>query len=242
MPRFFVPTELSIGSMINLPDAVAHHCQVLRLGIGDPVMLFNGTGGAYVASLCLIEKKRVSAELKLFDPTEVELPYALTLAQALPEAGKMDWIVEKAVELGAAGIQPLTAQRCVTRLNAERAEKRRSHWHSIIASACEQCGRNRLPQLGELHDFKPWVSQQDLHRRIILSPYADQSLADWARHHPAQALTLIIGPEGGLTEQEVQQAVSHGALALSMGARILRTETAGLSAIATINAHWGDQC
>ena len=240
MPRFFVPAELSIGLIIPLPDTVAHHCQVLRLGLGDTVVLFNGTGGAYVASLCAIEKKRVSAELKLFDPTEVELPYALTLAQALPESGKMDWIIEKAVELGAAGIQPLTAQRCVTRLNAERAEKRRTHWHSILASSCEQCGRNRLPQLGELRDFKPWISQQDLHRRIILSPHADQSLSDWARHHPPQPLTLIIGPEGGLTEQEVHLAVQHGALALSMGPRILRTETAGLSAIATINAHWGD--
>lgn len=240
MPRFFVPAELSIGLIIQLPDPVAHHCQVLRLSIGAPIVLFNGTGGAYVASLCVIEKKRVSAEIKLFDPTEVELPHALTLAQALPESGKMDWIIEKAVELGAASIQPLTTQRCVTRLTAERAEKRRSHWFSIIAAACEQCGRNRVPQLGELLDFKQWISQQDLHRRIILSPYGEQSLADWARHHPAQPLTLIVGPEGGLTEQEVALAGQQGTLALSMGPRILRTETAGLSAIATINAHWGD--
>ena len=240
MPRFFVPAELSIGLIIQLPDTVAHHCQVLRLALGDTIVLFNGTGGAYVASLCAIEKKRVSAELKLFDPTEVELPYALTLAQALPETGKMDWIIEKAVELGAAGIQPLASQRCVTRLSAERAEKRRTHWLSIVAAACEQCGRNRLPQLGELLDFKPWVSQQDLHRRIILSPYGTESLADWTRHHPPQPLTLIVGPEGGLTEQEVQLAMQHGALALSMGPRILRTETAGLSALATVNAHWGD--
>jgi len=239
MPRFFYPSELSVGAVVDLPDAVAHHCQVLRLTVGAPIVLFNGTGGSYIACLSSIEKKRASAEVKTFNPDEVELPYALTIAQALPEAGKMDWIIEKAVELGAAGFLPLTAQRCVTRLSGERAEKRRAHWQGIIASASEQCGRNRLAQLGELTEFKQWISQQDLHRRIILSPQADLSLSDWARHHPAQALTLIIGPEGGFTEQEYQLAIDQGALPLSMGARVLRTETAGLCAISTINAHWG---
>jgi len=239
MPRFYYPSELSIGAVITLPKPVTHHCQVLRLAVGDTVVLFNGTGGCYVASLCSIEKKRAAAEVKTFIPDEVELPYSLTIAQALPEASKMDWIIEKAVELGAAGILPLTAQRCVTRLSGERVEKRRAHWQGIIASASEQCGRNRLAQLGQLTEFKQWIAQQDLHRRIILSPHADLSLADWARHHPAQALTFIIGPEGGFTEQEYQLAIDQGALPLAMGARVLRTETAGLCAIATMNAHWG---
>jgi 16S rRNA (uracil1498-N3)-methyltransferase len=239
MPRFYYPSELSIGAVITLPEPVTHHCQVLRLAVGDTVVLFNGTGGCYVASLCSIEKKRAAAEVKTFIPDEVELPYSLTIAQALPEASKMDWIIEKAVELGAAGILPLTAQRCVTRLSGERVEKRRAHWQGIIASASEQCGRNRLAQLGQLTEFKQWIAQQDLHRRIILSPHADLSLADWARHHPAQALTFIIGPEGGFTEQEYQLAIDQGALPLAMGARVLRTETAGLCAIATMNAHWG---
>jgi len=239
MPRFYYPSELSIGAVITLPEPVTHHCQVLRLAVGDTVVQFNGTGGCYVASLCSIEKKRAAAEVKTFIPDEVELPYSLTIAQALPEASKMDWIIEKAVELGAAGILPLTAQRCVTRLSGERVEKRRAHWQGIIASASEQCGRNRLAQLGQLTEFKQWIAQQDLHRRIILSPHADLSLADWARHHPAQALTFIIGPEGGFTEQEYQLAIDQGALPLAMGARVLRTETAGLCAIATMNAHWG---
>ncbi len=239
MPRFYYPSELSIGAVITLPEPVTHHCQVLRLAVGDTVVLFNGTGGCYVASLCSIEKKRAAAEVKTFIPDEVELPYSLTIAQALPEASKMDWIIEKAVELGAAGILPLTAQRCVTRLSGDRVEKRRAHWQGIIASASEQCGRNRLAQLGQLTEFKQWIAQQDLHRRIILSPHADLSLADWARHHPAQALTFIIGPEGGFTEQEYQLAIDQGALPLAMGARVLRTETAGLCAIATMNAHWG---
>jgi len=239
MPRFYYSEVLQIGATISLPESVAHHCQVLRLTVGDTIELFNGTGGAYVASICNVEKKHIAAEIKMFNPDEVELPYAVTLAQALPEASKMDWIIEKAVELGAAGIQPLAAQRCVTRLSGERAEKRRTHWQSIIASASEQCGRNRLAHLGPISDFKQWINQQDLHRRLILSPIADHSLAEWARHHPAQAITLIIGPEGGLSEQEYQLAISQGAIPLSMGPRILRTETAGLNAIATLNSHWG---
>ena len=238
MPRFFYPSELTPGAKVTLPDKVTRHCHVLRLSAGTPIILFNGTGGSYVACLTSIEKKHATAEVKTFNPHEVELNYAITLAQALPEASKMDWIIEKAVEAGAAGIQPLTSQRCVTRLTEERAEKRRAHWQGIIESASEQCGRNRLGHLGQLRHFNEWVQQRDLHRRLILSPHADHSLAAWAKHHPAQAVTVMVGPEGGFTEQEIQLAIHHGAMPLSMGARILRTETAGLSAISTINAHW----
>ena len=212
---------------------------MLRLNPGDTIVLFNGTGGSYVASLTSIDKKRAAAEVKTFDSSEVELPYAITLAQALPESSKMDWIIEKAIELGAAGIQPLAAQRCVMRLSGERAEKRRLHWQGVIESASEQCGRNRLAQLGEVSDFKQWIAQQDMHKRLFLSPRADHSLADWVKHHPAQALTIMIGPEGGFSEQEEQLALQHGAIGLSMGSRVLRTETAGLAALASITALWG---
>ncbi len=238
MPRFYFPADLQIGAQVDLPEQVAHHCQVLRLAIGDMLVLFNGSGGSYVASLCSIEKRHVTVDIKTFDPTEIELPYAISLAQGLPESGKMDWIIEKAVELGAAGIHPLQTQRSVTRLSGDRAEKRRTHWQGVIESASEQCGRNRLAQLGGIADFKQWISQQDMHRRIILAPDAQQSLADWARHHPAQALTLIVGPEGGFSEAELRLATDHGAIALGLGPRILRCETAGLAAISTINAHW----
>jgi 16S rRNA (uracil1498-N3)-methyltransferase len=239
MPRFYLPFELTIGATIPLPVKVAHHCQVLRLSIGDQIVLFNGTGGSYVASISAMEKKSVIVEVKTFDPREVELNYAITLAQALPEASKMDSIIEKAVELGASGIQPLTTQRCVTRLSEERAEKRRSHWQAIIESASEQCGRNRLAHLADVHSYTTWINQQDLHRRLILSPNAEQSLSDWAHHHPAQAVTVMIGPEGGFTEQELLLAINQGAIPLSMGERILRTETAGLCAITMLNSHWG---
>jgi 16S rRNA (uracil1498-N3)-methyltransferase len=230
---------MALGLTVALPEAVAHHVQVLRLAEGGLVTLFNGDGGEYSAVLSTIGKRSVSAEIKAHIAREVELPFAITLAQALPEASKMDWIVEKAIELGVTGIQPLAAQRCVVRLSAERAEKRLAHWQGIIVSASEQSGRNRLAQLGQLQDYKQWITQQDLHRRIILTPRAEQSLAHWARHQAPQAVTLVIGPEGGLSDQEEDAALRHGALPLAMGPRILRTETAGLAAVAILSAAWG---
>lgn len=240
MPRFYCAHPLSVGAIIALPDHVAHHVQVLRLAVGDRITLFNGEGGEYTATLTVIEKKRVSAEVKTFSPREIELPYAITLAQALPETSKMDWIIEKAVELGATAIQPLAAQRCVVRLSDERAARKLAHWHGIIVAASEQCGRNRLPHLAQTADFNDWIGQHDLHHRILLTPHAEQSLSDWARHHPPQAVALLVGPEGGFTEGEESAARAHGALALSMGPRVLRTETAGLAGITTLNAVWGE--
>jgi len=240
MPRFYYPQTLSIGAVIDLPDHVAHHVRVLRLMTGAHLTLFNGEGGEFTATVGLIEKKRVSAEVKTFSPREVELPYAITLAQALPEASKMDEIIQKAVELGATSIQPLAAQRCVVRLSNERAAKKLLHWQAIIVAAAEQSGRNRLTHLAEPTDFSDWIAQHDLHRRIMLSPRAEQSLSDWTRHHPPQALSLLIGPEGGFSEKEEETARAHGALTLSMGTRILRTETAGMAALAAINAVWGE--
>ena len=239
MPRFYCSQSLALGTVVTLPEAVARHVQVVRLAVGDRVTLFNGEGGEYTATISAIEKKHVTAEIKLFEPHEVELPYAITLAQALPEASKMDWIVEKAVELGVHAIQPLASQRCVVRLSAERAEKRLQHWAGIVVAASEQSGRNRLATVAGPVDFTQWIAQQDLHPRIMLSPRSGQSLSDWARHHPPQSVALMIGPEGGFTEQEEAQAQAKGVLMLGMGPRVLRTETAGLAAVAALNAVWG---
>jgi 16S rRNA (uracil1498-N3)-methyltransferase len=239
MPRFFCPQPLAIGQIITLPEPVAHHIQVLRLAPGELITVFNGDGGEYSATLTQIERRSVSAEIKAHHAREVELPFAVTLAQALPEGSKMDWIIEKAIELGVTGFQPLAAQRCVVRLSAERAEKKMGHWQGIIESASEQSGRNRLARLAPLQDYKQWITQQDMHRRIILTPRAQQSLPDWARHQGPQAVTLVIGPEGGLTEAEENDALRHGALALAIGPRILRTETAALAAVAALSGLWG---
>lgn len=240
MPRFYCNEPMRVGLQLTLPDAVARHVQVLRLAVNDVITVFNGKGGEYSAALISVEKKCVKVELKAFSAREAELSHGLTLAQGLPEGTKMDWIIEKAVELGATAVQPLAASRSVVKLTAERATKKMEHWQGVMAAAAEQCGRNRLPHLAAPAEFSQWVSQQDLHRRILLSPRGTQSLSDWARHHPAQALTIIIGPEGGFSEAEEAVAISHGALCLTMGPRVLRTETAGLAALAAINAIWGE--
>lgn len=240
MPRFYCPQPLAIGAVLALPDRIAHHIHVLRLAADEAITLFNGEGGEYTATLSAIEKKRAFAEIKTFSPREAELPYAVTLAQALPEGAKMDWIIEKAVELGATAIQPIASRRCVVKLSAERSAKKMEHWQGIIAAAAEQSGRNRLAHLAEPAALQDWLGQQNLHRRILFSPRAQQSLSDWARHHPPQAVALLVGPEGGFSEQEEQAAIDAGLLALSVGPRVLRTETAGLAALAALNAVWGE--
>jgi len=240
MPRFYVAQPLAEGQVMDLPPEVAHHIHVLRLAPGDSLILFNGGGGEYTAVLVEVQKKRASCTVKLFDPREVELPFAVTLAQGLPEGTKMDWILEKAVELGVAGLQPLAARRSVVRLSAERAEKKLEHWQGVVVAAAEQSGRNRLLQLAPPLAFGDWIGQHDLHRRVILTPRASESLAHWARHQPPQALTLMVGPEGGFSDEEEALALRHGALPLAMGPRILRTETAGLAAAAMLAALWGE--
>ena len=239
MPRFYCPQPLTVGDTISLPDAVAHHARVVRLQSGAELCLFNGDGGEYVAQLASVEKKSASARIVAFVARDCELPYEITLVQGLPEASKMDWIIEKAVELGVAALQPLAAQRCVVRLAGERAEKKLAHWQGVVVAASEQSGRNRLARLAPIDDFYGWIGQQGMHKRILLTPRGTGSLPDWARHQPPQTLALMVGPEGGFTAQEEDAAIAQGAIALTMGPRILRTETAGMAAVAALNALWG---
>lgn len=240
MPRFYLDQSLEIGMQCELPEDLSHHIGVLRLKVGDTVTLFNGRGGEFAATLSVMEKRRVTAHIKTFDAREAEPGHSLTLAQALPEGTKMDWVIEKAVELGVTTIQPLMAARSVVRLSDERAGKKLAHWRAIVAAASAQCGRNRLPSVAMPQAFSSWIDQHDLHPRILLSPRGQQSLTDWARHRAPQAITLIIGPEGGLNEAEEQAAISRGAICLSIGSRVLRTETAGITAIAALHALWGE--
>ena len=238
MPRFYCPQPLVNGSTIELPEAVAHHLHVVRLQPGAALTLFNGEGGQYRATLVETGKRRATAVIDAHEAIEAEAPYSVTLAQGLPEGSKMDWIIEKAVELGVAAIQPLAAARSVVRLSGERLEKRQAHWHGVIVAASEQCGRNRLAQLLPMTDVQPWLAASAGTTRILLSPRATESLAGWARANAPQAVTLLIGPEGGLTSQEEDTAVAAGALSLSMGPRVLRTETAGLAALAVLAGAW----
>jgi 16S rRNA (uracil1498-N3)-methyltransferase len=239
MPRFFCPQPLSPGAIVDLPEAVAHHLHVVRQQPGDELVLFNGEGGQVSARLTEIGKRRASAEVLAHQAVEAELPYPVTLVQGLPEGSKMDWIVEKAVELGVSGIVPLAAQRSVVRLSGERADKRLAHWQAVVISASEQCGRNRLAEVAPVQDFQRWIDAPCDTTRILLTPRATDSLAAWARVTPARATCLLVGPEGGFSTAEEDAALAAGAIALSMGPRVLRTETAGLAALAILAASWG---
>ena len=241
MPRFYCPQPFTVGETVDLPEAVAHHARVVRLQPGAELCLFNGDGGEVVAQLLTVEKRSASARILTCVARDVELPYEITLAQGLPEASKMDWIIEKAVEMGVAAIQPLAAQRCVVRLSGERAEKKAAHWQGVIVAASEQSGRNRLARLAPVDDFHGWIGQQSMHKRLLLTPRGKQSLSEWARHQPPQAVALMVGPEGGYTPQEEDAAMAQGAIAVTMGPRILRTETAGIAAVAALHALWGAQ-
>ncbi|WP_296946593.1 16S rRNA (uracil(1498)-N(3))-methyltransferase [uncultured Massilia sp.] len=240
MPRFYCPQPLVAGSIVDLPETVAHHLHVVRQQPGDALVLFDGAGGQVRARLVEIGKRRASAEVLAHEAVEAELPFAVTLAQGLPEGSKMDWIVEKAVELGVAAIQPLAARRSVVKLSGERADKRLAHWQGVVVSASEQCGRNRLAQVAPVEDVGRWIARPaGAAVRILLSPRADASLAQWTRANPAQDVCLLVGPEGGFGDEEEAAAIAAGALPLSMGPRVLRTETAGLAALAILAAQWG---
>jgi len=244
--RLFCPTPLRSGEVIDLPSAVAHHAsRVLRLREGDTVTLFNGEGGEFEARLTRIESRLVSAAVGKHDPVERESPLTVTLLQGLAGAERMDYVIQKAVELGVAAIAPVTMARSVTRLDAARASKRAEHWRSVIVASCEQCGRNRLPLLRPLCDFDAALGSPDdpgaatgAALSLVLSPGEGSSLTAFDR--PSGAIRLLIGPEGGLAPEELAAAQRAGFRNVRLGPRVLRTETAGLAALAAMNALWGD--
>lgn len=242
IPRFYCPLHLATSRSVCLPPEAAHHAlRVLRVRVGDELVLFDGQGGEYPGRVT--EAGRVlRVELDDWLDVERDAPLALTLAQALPAGDKMDWVVQKAVELGAAAIQPLQAKRSVVRLagDRERAEKRTTHWQQVAVSACEQCGRNRLPKIGTLLDLPHYLAQPagENETRLLLAPQHGARLPELPR--PLGAVTLLIGPEGGFDEAEEKAALSVGFQAVTLGPRVLRTETAGLAAMAAIMALWGD--
>jgi len=238
--RFYCPIPLQTGRTVTLPDEAAHHAlRVLRLRSGDAVLVFDGRGGEYSGRVT--ETSPVfRLALTAWHDVERETTVALTLAQALPSGDKMDWVVQKAVELGVTAIQPLQSKRGVVRLAGERAEKRRNHWQQVAIAACEQSGRNRVPEIAPLFDLPHYLARPpgDNETRLLLSPHAGLSFSDLPR--PTGAVTLLIGPEGGFDEQEEATALAVGFLAVRMGPRVLRTETAGLAALAALLAMWGD--
>jgi 16S rRNA (uracil1498-N3)-methyltransferase len=238
-PRFYCREALSPGAHIDLPEPVARHAvRVLRLPPGAAVVLFDGRGGEYDARIERIERDRVVAALGAWRDVERESGLKVTLVQAVQAGEKMDYTVQKAVELGVSHIVPVDSRRSVIRLSGERAARRVAHWQGVAASACEQCGRNEVPQLAPLERLESWLARPaDGVLRLILAPDAEQALVDLP---PVASVQMLIGAEGGLDPQEIVAAQQVGFKAVRMGPRILRTETAGLAALAAMQALWGD--
>ena len=240
IPRFHLSLPLTVGATVLLDDdAFNHAIRVLRLKPGASLALFNGEGSVFAATLIDIGKREAQAQITKILTGEVESPLRVVLAQGVSRGEKMDYTLQKAVELGVAAIQPLFTERSGVALRAERLDRKIQHWRGIVIGACEQCGRNRLPELRKPLTLTAWLArftEPDL--RLLLDPLADHSLR--GLEPPMNGITLLIGPEGGLSPVEIAQAGRAGFTGVRLGPRILRTETAGMAALAAMQALWGD--
>jgi 16S rRNA (uracil1498-N3)-methyltransferase len=235
-PRFYADAALRAGGNCLLPETAAHHAvHVLRLRAGDEVIVFNGRGGEFAGRIAAIERLRISIDLLQHRAVEREAPLHVTLVQAVSAGEKMDSTVRKAVELGVAAIQPVLATRSVARPKGERAESRREHWQKVVIAACEQCGRNRIPEvkpLLPLQDYRPEDGT-----KLLLSPRSELPLS---KAEKSDRYIVAAGPEAGFDAEEEAALAAHGFVPVKLGARVLRTETAALAAVAAINALRGD--
>ncbi|MDN4589773.1 16S rRNA (uracil(1498)-N(3))-methyltransferase [Xenophilus aerolatus] len=233
MPRIHCPDALSPGQSLALPAGAARHVQVLRLQPGDALTLFDGRGGEYAATVERMGRSDVQVQVGAHDPVEREAPIAVHLAVGMPANERMDWLVEKAAELGAASIQPLVTAHGVLRLAGERAEKKRAHWQAVAIAACEQCGRNRVPPVHAPLAFDAWMAAlpdaDDARLLLAFAPDA-RALRD-STAAGAAGITVLSGPEGGLNAQEEAAARARGFQAVTLGPRVLRAETAALAAL-----------
>ncbi|QWF71070.1 16S rRNA (uracil(1498)-N(3))-methyltransferase [Methylomonas paludis] len=236
--RIYVNAALNRGQLLTLDDAAAHYVRsVLRLKQDQVLVLFNGQGGEYICRLSEVSRKQVCASIDEQVQRDVESPLKVRLGMGISRGDRMDWAIQKAVELGVNHITPLITERCVIKFNDDKKHQRRQHWQHIIQHAAEQSGRCHLAELGEINALPDWVGkQQDL--KIFLDPYAEHSLADLKNEHGL--LTLLSGPEGGFSQLERQCALTAGFTPVRMGSRILRTETAVLAALAAVQTLWGD--
>lgn len=238
VPRIYHPEPLQLGATLELSDqATQHVARVLRMSEGDALHLFDGQGGEYQAQIRSCDKRHVTVELLSFDSRESESPLVITLAQGVSKGDRMDYTLQKAVELGVSRIVPLDTERSVVNLKGERREKKMAHWQGVLISACEQCGRNRVPELLPWQSLSSWLTEPLSGLGLLLDHRAEQGLYALPE---TRALTLLIGPEGGLADTEREQAIQRGYQGLRLGPRVLRTETAALTAIAALQARWGD--
>lgn len=244
--RFYHPEEIATGQLVALSDTNQRHAtHVLRLKKGDAVTLFNGRGGEFSAHIDQTNKSGTTVLVGAYHDTDRESPLSIELAQAICVNEKMDWIIQKAVELGVTRIQPISTARSIVHLSGERASKRQQHWQKIAVSACEQCGRNYVPLVSPLMTLPEWLSRKKTDKSsndlsLMLSTTATQSLHGIAKPSADANLALVIGPEGGFTTEEETAILHTGFIPIRLGKRILRTESAALAAIAALQTLWGD--
>ena len=238
MPRFYLPAPLAPHTTFSLPDNIVRHIHVLRLNTGDNITLFNGTGSDFDATLQEIGKRHAECHITAQRQPENESPLAITLVQAISSGERMDFTLQKSVELGVRAICPIISERCVVRLSGERADKRVQRWQDIVIAACEQSGRSIVPTVLPVVSFSDYLRQMPPELHLMMSLRRATTLRDIA---PApQTLRLMIGPEGGWTPAEEQAAQAAGVHAITLGKRVLRTETASLAAMAAMQVLWGD--
>lgn len=239
MPRFHLPENLSVGQTVALPDNIVRHLNVLRVRPNENITLFNGKGKAHAARLTVLEKRRAGAEILHEETADAESPLNITLIQSISSGERMDFTLQKSVELGVTAIQPVISERCIVRLDGERAAKRLARWQEIVISACEQSGRNTVPPVLPIIGYREALDKMPSEStKLIMSINRARKLGDIRQ--PSGAIVFMVGPEGGWTEQEEQQAFDAGFQAVTLGKRILRTETAPLAAIAAMQTLWGD--
>ncbi len=239
LTRVYVDAPLASGMRVTLQGSAAGHLtRVLRLRVGEALTVFNGAGGEYAASIEHAHAGRVAVAIGELRAIERESPLTLTLAQGVSRGERMDLVVQKATELGASGLAPVLAERSVVRLTAQQAERRLNHWRAIVIAACEQSGRNRLPAIASPVPLKDFLRTSDGSMRLLLSPAATATLADLPRL--VSAITVLIGPEGGLAEAEQEAAVAAGFKPVRLGPRVLRTETAAIAALTLLQREFGD--
>jgi len=230
--------QLSLGAEIDLPERVARHCAVLRLRRGDAIVLFNGEGGESSAQLTRVSRGDARARVISSQRPERESPLVIALAQCVSSGDRMDATLQKSTELGVYRIVPIASERSIVKLSSDRADRRVAHWRNVVIAACEQCGRNQVPEVGAMIGFDAFLGQAAADGlRLLLAPDADRDLKQL---EPPGKVTLLVGPEGGLAPEERQRAEKRGFLPVRFGPRVLRTETAPLAVIAAMQALWGD--
>lgn len=240
IPRIHIPSQLESGQTISLEKAAASHIsRVLRMKEGDALIVFNGGGGEYKASITSSERHDVTVHIEQFTDKECESPIRISLAQGISRGERMDYTIQKAVELGVYEIIPVFTQRGVVQLKGDRLLKKERHWQAVAISACEQCGRNTIPFVHPPITLKNWLAKNNIHpTALMLDPLSAQNIRQACSGDTP--ITLLAGPEGGLSEEEVELASDAGFTGIQLGPRVLRTETAALAAIAALQTLHGD--